>query len=186
MLTPTAGSLIELPRQWWIAHTKARFEKAFAWDMHRRGIGYFLPLAERVRRSGGRKRTMLIPLFPSYVFFNGDADARYSALATNRLCTVIPVTDQDKLVHELVGIEKAVMGNAQLDLYPFVVVGTRCRITAGPFAGLEGVVTRRDGVDRFVLQVSILGQGAVMEIDGDRLEPIEGRADRMTSCGSEF
>ena len=35
----------------------------------------------------------LMPLFPSYVFFSGDADARYRALATGRLCQVIRVAD---------------------------------------------------------------------------------------------
>src|SRR5687767_9709054 len=68
---------------WWVAHTKARCEKAFAADLLARRMAYFLPMLDRVSVSGGRKRHVLMPLFPSYVFFAGEAaDARYRALAT--------------------------------------------------------------------------------------------------------
>jgi ABC-type protease/lipase transport system fused ATPase/permease subunit len=38
---------------------------------------------------------------------------------------------------------------------------------------LEGIVIDRSKQARIVLQIDILGQGAVMEIDADLLEPIE-------------
>jgi len=171
-LSPQHASLAELPGRWWVGHTKSRFEKAFAWDLLRRGIGYFLPLVERLRVSGGRKRHVVAPLFPSYVFVCGDDEDRYTAMTTNRLCTTIEVPDQEKLVAELVAIERALSAKAALDLYAFAVAGQRCRITAGPFEGLEGVVVRRNGTARIVLYVGILAQGASMEIDADLLEPV--------------
>jgi len=63
ILTPEVQSLVELGGTWWVAHTKARFEKAFAWDMSNRGIGYFLPMREKIIFSGGRKRRVMAPLF---------------------------------------------------------------------------------------------------------------------------
>ena len=160
--------------QWWVAHTKARFEKAFAFDLVARRVPYFLPMIERVRVSGGRKRRAMMPLFGGYVFFCGTRDARYQALATDRLCQVIEVADQARLVRELSALRKALAGAARLDPHPFAVVGRRCRVTAGPFQGVEGVVLQHDAGSRgarLVLEVGILGQGAVMEIDADLLEP---------------
>jgi transcription antitermination factor NusG len=173
ILPPNVTSLRALRGQWWIAHTKARFEKAFAFDMLRRDTGYFLPLIERVKMSGGKKRRVMQPLFPSYVFFCGDAQDRYAALATNRLCRVIETIDQEGLLRELSGLELALTRKAVLDPYPFAVVGRRCRVREGPFEGIEGVVIERDGPARLVLQVKMLGQGASMEIDADLLEPVE-------------
>ena len=92
MRTPSTASVADMSGDWWVAHTKARFEKALAFDLIAKGIGYYLPMVERVKLSGGRKRRLLLPLFPSYVFFCGDSDARYAALATNRLCQAIAVT----------------------------------------------------------------------------------------------
>jgi len=36
ILSPGVDSLTELTGQWCVAHTRARFEKAFAWELHRR------------------------------------------------------------------------------------------------------------------------------------------------------
>jgi len=172
VVPPGTETVADFAGEWWVAHTKSRFEKAFAWDLWQRGISYFLPLIERVRMSGRRKRHVLAPLFPSYVFFCGDDENRYVAMTTNRLCQTLKVLDQETLIRELVAIEKALAGKAELDPYPFAAVGRRCRITAGPFQGLEGVVVQRNCIARLVLQVSMLGQGAALEIDADLLEAV--------------
>jgi transcription antitermination factor NusG len=173
ILPPYASAVRAMKGRWWIAHTKARFEKAFAFDLLRRETGYFLPLIERVKVSGGKKRRVMLPLFPSYVFFCGTAEDRYAALATNRLCRVIETIDQEGLLTELSALELALAGKAMLDPYPFAAVGKKCRVRNGPFEGIEGTVIERDGSARLVLQVKILGQGASMEIDADLLEPVE-------------
>ena len=173
ILSPQAVGISELSGQWWVGHTKARCEKAFAWDLIRCGIGYFLPMIERVRMSGGRKRRGLATLFPSYVFFCGTEEDRYAAMTTNRLCQTLEVPDQEGLVAELAAIEKALEGKAELDPYPFAAVGQPCRVRSGPFRGIEGIVVRRKTLARLVLQVSILGQGASLEVDADLLEPID-------------
>jgi transcriptional antiterminator RfaH len=158
---------------WWVGHTKARFEKAFAWDLHDRGIAYFIPMVARTRMSQGRKRTVVVPLFTSYVFFAGDEMARYQALSTDRLCQVIPVRDQTQLVSELHSLHLAIKGGVALDPYPFVAVGRRCRVTAGPLQGTEGIIVSCDKVARVVLQISMFGQGASLEIETDLLEPLD-------------
>ena len=83
------------------------------------------------------------------------------------------MVQQEHLKNELLGIEKAINGHAKMDLYPFAVQGRRCRVTAGPFQGLEGVVVHRTGAVRLILQVTMLHSGVALEIDIDLLEPIE-------------
>jgi transcriptional antiterminator RfaH len=172
-LLPGMSDISDAAGPWWVGHTRARFEKAFAADLLAESIAYFLPMRERLFVSGGRRRRGLVPLFPSYVFFSGDADARYRAVATGRLCQVIRVADQARLVGELTGLRRALDGRAPLEVYPHAVVGRRCRVTAGPFRGLEGKVVRCDGRTRIVLEVGILGRGAAMEIDASLLEPAD-------------
>ena len=177
MLSPEDGTLECLSGRWWVGHTKARQEKAFAWDLRKLGVAYFLPMIERLSYSGGRKRRGMNALFPSYVFFCGGDDARYRALVTGRLCQVILVPDQHKLLGELRNIELALRGNAALDPYPFAVVGRRCRVKAGPFLGIEGTVVERKSLSRLVLEVSLLGQAVVLQIDTDFLEGVDGAAE---------
>lgn len=159
--------------EWFVAHTKSRAEKALAHDLIALEIPYFLPMVPRITVSGGKKRKGLATLFPSYVFVCGNADARYVAMRTDRICQTIAVRQQEKFVTELVAIERALTAGIEMDLYSFADVGKRCRVKAGPLQGTEGVVIQRDGTTRFVLQVSMLGQGASLQIEGDLLEPVD-------------
>jgi hypothetical protein len=124
--------------------------------------------------SGGRKRHGLTPQFPSNLFFIGNEEHRAAALHTDLLCQVIAVRDQKQLTDELTALHRLISGGIKLELYPFATVGRRCRITKGPFEGMEGtVVERKDArVARLVLEVSMLGQGAAMEIEADLLEAV--------------
>jgi transcription antitermination factor NusG len=156
---------------WFVGHTKARSEKAFAWDLLHLGIDYFLPMVTKVTFSGGRKRRGLTPLFPSYVFFNGDREARARAFATDRICNAIEVTDVDRFVGEVSAIELALDHEQTIDIFPFAVVGRRVRVTAGPLAGVVGTIVRRDTVHHLVIEVRMLSQAAAMPIDAGLVEP---------------
>jgi transcription antitermination factor NusG len=172
ILTPHVSSLVELTGTWWVARTKSRYEKSFAWDLLSHGIGYFLPMREKIIFSGGRKRKVMMPLFPLYVFFCGNESDRYTALTTNRITQTIEVTDQQSLIEELAAIEKALLSKAVIDEYPQLPTGSNCRIKSGPMMGIEGVVVERNNEkSKMVLGVSILGQGALIEIHADLLEP---------------
>jgi len=173
LLSPSVESVADLPGRWWVAHTRARQEKALAWDLLGRGIGYFLPMSECVTYSGGRKRRVMRPLFTSYLFLCGQDSDRYAAMTTNRVFQMINVVDQANLVAELAALERALAGDAELAMCLLPEVGRRCRVTSGPFKDTEGVVIEHGKRARLVLSVSILGQGAAMEIDASLLQPID-------------
>ena len=136
------------------------------------GLNFYLPLIERVTFVRGRKLTSAVPLFPGYVFLAGNNEDGYAALTTRRVCQVIKVPDQTRLMEELEQIRSALSDGARLELYPHAVVGRRCRVVKGPFIGIEGMVTDRLGPGRLVMQVNIIGRGASLEIDADILEPV--------------
>jgi hypothetical protein len=173
MCPASIGGVAGLTEDWWVAHTRPRFEKAVAFDLLAKRIPYYLPLVAHDRVSGGRKRRSMLPLFPSYLFFCGDAGARYEALTTNRIVQVIPVKDRERFVGELTLIERALSRDARLQVYPSVAIGRRCRVAAGQFEGLEGMLVERDRQTILVLQLSMLGSGASLEIEARQLETIE-------------
>jgi len=170
ILGPNEDALGSQDGCWWVAHTKSRSEKAFAWDLHERHISYFLPMVERLTFSGGRRRRGMEPLFPSYVFFCGTAEQRSVALATQRLCQVIAVHDQNRLLNELSAVALALREPGTLARYPFIAVGRTCRVARGPLQGLQGVVVQCGRSTRLVLQVSILGQSVAVDIEAALLE----------------
>jgi len=77
------------------------------------------------------------------------------------------------LVDELAQIENALRTGVPLTPHKYVKVGQRCRIIAGPLAGLTGIVVRAGNTARLLLQVDILGQAAAVEIDIDLIELLD-------------
>lgn len=158
---------------WWVLHTRARHEKRVAEALDQHGVDYFMPLVPSKRTYGKRVVEFSVPLFPGYVFLSGDHDDVEVAWQTNRVANIIPVSDQARLTRELRQIHALITSGKPVDLYPGLRKGRRCRIVTGPLKGLEGVVTRRRNVSRFFVAVSFVGQSAVVEIDGARLEAAE-------------
>ncbi|HOJ74419.1 MAG TPA: transcription termination/antitermination NusG family protein [Phycisphaerae bacterium] len=172
-MSPACRSIRDLPGPWWVAHTRSRHEKALAVDLLAQQVPYFLPMVERTLVVRGRRFRGMLALFPGYVFFVGDASARYRALATSHVANVIPVVDQERFVNELAQIEQALVSPSGLDPFPYLKQGVRCRIKAGPLAGIQGIIVRRGGVTRLVLQIEMLGQAVATEIDPELLEPLD-------------
>jgi transcription antitermination factor NusG len=141
--------------------------------MKSRWPGTFLPLVEKATKRSGRTYRTLIPLFGGYLFFSGDDESRYKALTTNRIAQVIPVLDQAGLVYELSQIHKTLSSGVPLDPHPYLKLGDRCRVIAGPLCGVEGIFLKRKKQSKLVLQVEILGQAAAVEMDSAMIEPID-------------
>lgn len=173
VLEPPDAEIEQIRGLWWVAHCRPRQEKALARELASADVAYFLPLYEVRRTSRGRSWTARLPLFPGYLFFCGGETARLSALRTNRVVRLIPVPDQARLVSELSGIHRLIASGLGVDPYPGLSAGARCRVRSGPLQGAEGTVVRRRDKVRFVVHVTILGQGAAVEIDGGKLEALD-------------
>ena len=175
-----APAFADVPGDWFVAHTKARNEKAFAWDLVRRGVGHFLPMVEKTTFSGGRRRRGMQPVFGGYVFFVGSPEDRYAALSTGRLCQVIAVSDRPRFVAEIEQLRLALSASADLEFYPHLTVGRRVRVREGPMKGVVGTVVERKpgadnagGVATVVLSVTMLGVGAAVSVEPELLVPAE-------------
>jgi len=157
---------------WWVVHTKPRQEKALARDLLAAGCQYFAPMYQAVRRSKGRAWKATLPLFPGYLFLCGTGDDKLQALKTNRIANLLAVPNQAKLAEELAAIDLLLQSGLAVSSRNSLKKGTLCRIRTGPLADLQGHIERAKGKARFVVNVTILGQAAMVELDADLLEPI--------------
>lgn len=173
LVWPADTSIVEFSGTWWVAHTKARNEKAMAWQLANKQVPYFLPMSWKVSRKSGRTIRSLMPLFPGYVFFCGDQAERLEALKTNRTAAIIQVIDQERLVRELAPIETVLQLGKPVVPHDYLKVGQRCRVIAGPLIGTEGLILQTPKETRLVMQVEMLGQAASVEIDYDMVEKID-------------
>lgn len=173
LVWPEDRSIADFKGDWWVAHTKSRNEKALAVQLVKKDIPYFLPMHWKVSKSRGRTIRSLLPLFPGYLFFCGDDDARLEVLKTNRTANILLVDNQRRLIEELVPIETLLTLGKTVLPHDYVKVGQKCKVTAGPLMGTEGIVVETPKETRLVLQVDMLGQAASVEIATDMIEKID-------------
>lgn len=177
IIWPQGQSIADFKGLWWVAHTKSRNEKALAHDLTGKDISYFLPMSWRAHRHRGRTIRALLPLFGGYLFFCGDENQRVEVLRTNRVANILEVKNQEKLLTEMLQIEKAIISGADLTPHKFIKAGQRCKVTAGPLADLQGIIVKIKGTMRLVLQIDMLGQATSVEIDACMIEALdEGRS----------
>jgi transcription antitermination factor NusG len=152
---------------WYALQVRSRFEMSVAKQL--RGMGYeeFLPLYECRKRWSDRIKVVQAPLFPGYLFCRLDPQNRLPILKTPGVIQIVGYNRQPIPVDdaELESIQTLVTSGIPNEPWPFLKVGERVRIEAGPLRGLEGVLVEFKGNQRLILSVSLLQRSVAVEMD---------------------
>jgi len=160
--------------RWWALYTMSRREKDLMRRLRQMEISYYGPLIPFKNRSPqGRVRTSHVPLFPGYVFLQGDEDDRCQALTTKCISRVLPVEDGRALFADLAQVWRMIASDTPLSPEARLQAGMRVRIRNGSLAGVEGVVIQRRGQDRLLVSIDFLQQGASVSLDDFCVERID-------------
>ncbi len=159
-------------RRWWAVYTKPRQEKALARQLVSFQVPFYLPLVARDHLFRGRRVQSYVPLFGGYIFLFGDENERVKSLTTNRILTLLPVEDQEQLVHDLGQVARLIACNAPLTVEKRLSPGDVVRVKHGPMEGLQGTILSRRAQTRLLVSVRMLQQGVSIEIDDFMLEPV--------------
>jgi len=167
----------ELPTEyrearWYAAYTSANHEKRVALQLGQRSVEYFLPVYESVRHWKDRRVKLEMPLFPGYVFVRLALQDRLRVLQIPGLARLVgfdgtPTALPDE---EIEGLRKGLTSGVRVKPHPFLTVGKRVRVTAGPLAGMRGILVRRRKQTRFVVSVELIMRSVAVEIDEADLE----------------
>jgi transcription antitermination factor NusG len=162
---------------WFAVYTSARHEKSVCRHCEQRQLESFLPLYQaRHRWKNGCTVELDLPLFPNYVFVRMALRQRVSVLQVPGVLALVgPGGRPQALPPELIESLRSGLGRRRAEPHPYLVVGHRVRIKAGPLAGLEGVLFRKKDSLRVVITLSQILQSASVEVDAAEVEDL-GRA----------
>lgn len=153
--------------QWYIAYTYSKSERKVLRRIQDMGIECFLPLHTVKRKYSDRIKLVEVPLFSSYLFIRTtesvlpqltsiDGIARFLSFA-NEFATIR--TSEIDLIKKIVRVGKEVsVANGSFEK------GQRVMLNNGPFAGLEGVLLREKGKNRFIVSIEALNQTISIDI----------------------
>jgi transcriptional antiterminator RfaH len=136
-------------------------------------IEHYLPIRQETKIYQRRKVTVEKPVFPGYVFVSFDREGRLALLKTNNIVRIIETQDEQRLVHEIEQIQKALAVDVTLGAVAALKKGRYVRITGGPFMGIEGCIQDLKGSAKVLLNVDMIGRAVAVEVDRDFLELME-------------
>ena len=156
-------------RVWTPVHTRPRCEKKFMTWCEKFSITAYLPLRIKAKTIGKKVYKSFIPMFPGYTFAWLNSESKHKINQTNTVVSFIDLNrpQEESLVRDLRGI--VLMEHMQeldeLEVSPEITVGKEVKIKSGPLRGLFGIVQKRKGVHRVVVNVEMISQSVSMEID---------------------
>lgn len=179
------GGEVKLP--WFALQVRARQEAGVGEQLKGQGYERFLPFYKVRKRWSDRIKEMEAPLFPGYLFCRFNPHDRLPILKTPGVIQIVgfnkipAAVDED----EIFSIQRLVASGVQHHPCPFLAVGDRVRISAGPLLGLEGLLTDIKGSHRLVLSVSLLQRSVAVEIDSAFITPLaRSKAKQAGKVGS--
>jgi transcription antitermination factor NusG len=175
-LPPSYGAAVATP-QWYAVQTRPRHEKWVAMELRLRAFEEFLPLHRcRNRWRNGVTASVELPLFPCYLFVRVLQCERLRLLqlpgvigfAVNSAHPTALAEDEIEALRTLSTICRA-------EPHPFLKVGDRVRIVAGPLNGMEGILVRRKHELRVVLSLDSILRSVAVEVSELDIESLPRR-----------
>jgi transcription antitermination factor NusG len=70
------------------------------------------------------------------------------------------------------GIRRFLESNLAVDPCPYIKIGRRVEVIAGPLKGVQGTLVQKRGRFRLVIQVDLIRQAVAVEIDASDVRPV--------------
>jgi transcription antitermination factor NusG len=173
--------------RWYAAYTRANHEKRVREQLGLRSVESYLPVYEAMRRWKDRRTRLQLPLFPGYVFVHIALAERLRVLEVPSVVRLVgfnahPVPLPDAEIERL---KTGLAGGVRVEPHPFLTVGRRMRIKAGPLEGLEGILVRRKGRLRLVLSIELIRRSMVVDVDAEDVQPLT-HGINLATCPCDF
>jgi transcription antitermination factor NusG len=141
--------------------------------LREQGFHSFVPSCERVRKWSDRLRRAQVALFPGYVFCSFDLRDRVAIVKTPGVSEIVGIGRQPVAIDpaELAAVRLLMRAGVDCQPWPYLQVGKRVRVCAGPLAGLEGIVLAAKHAHRVVISVTLLQRSVATVVDPGWLEP---------------
>lgn len=159
---------------WLVAYTLPKTEKKVNEKLQHMGIKTVLPLVEKIQVWSDRKKKVMFPLFPNYIFLQTSLAQRFKPLQLRELVRYISIGGQVVQVREkeMEMIQKAAIGSSgdiEVLNEKFSQKGLPVKVVKGPLAGLRGVVEHSRGKQKLLININSLQQVISLEVSADML-----------------
>jgi len=141
-------------------------------QLGQRSLEHFLPLYDSVRRWKDRRMLLQLPLFPGYVFAHFALRDRLQVLQIPGVAKLVSFNGLPAALpqQEIEALRASLESGLRAEPHPYLKVGRRARVKAGPLRGMQGILVRRKNRSRFVISLDLIMRSVAVEVDALELE----------------
>ncbi len=158
---------------WWHAvYTKPRWEKKVAALLEAKGIEYYCPLNKVVRQWSDRKKTVLEPLFKSYVFIQVPDEKKWEVLNVNGIINYVTWLGKPAKIKEseIATIRKFLKEFSSVEVVDGPLeINSRVKVKQGALMNYHGILLQISG-NRASVKIESMGLQLTTLIDKKNLE----------------
>ncbi len=159
---------------WYAVHTRSRHEDRACLGLLQKSFHAFLPKIEVWSKRKDRRKKIMIPMFPGYLFV--ELPLLNNEIKVDVLKTLgvvrnlgkpqgsepIPIPDATSAA-----IQRIVRSKVEVQQFQYPRVGEPARIIDGPFKGVEGLVLKTDyAKELFVVGIELLQRSVAIKLEG--------------------
>lgn len=174
MRTNHAPGQEEEPRKWHIAYTFPKAERKALKRLEFLGVTSFLPMHQVIRNWSDRKKKLVVPVFPNYIFIYTNARERYGTLQVKELVRYITFDGKPAIVPDTLINTFRKMLQGEVEVWEETSYeGMPIKVTDGLFSGAEGVLVRKNSKSRLVIQIEALRRTVSVDISASSVMPLQ-------------
>jgi transcription antitermination factor NusG len=169
--------------RWYALYLRSRYEKKVHTELQKKKVETFLPLIEEMHTWSDRKKKIQEPLFRGYIFIKSDLQNKSSILITDGVVRFVGLNNKPSSIPDLQidWLRRIVNESIEMRLERYLSIGERVRVVAGPLIGVEGIVTRLQGVSRVVVSIAAIEQSVSMQMPANYLEVIHTNKEKCST-----
>lgn len=159
-------------KNWYAVYTIVRHEKAVNSALLEKDIETFLPLREVISQWKDRKKKVLLPLFPGYLFINSNLEDRLTILNTPGIVRILGVTGSPIPIpdEQVEAIKKLIESRLPYDPYPYYNEGKMVMVVNGPLQGVVGRILQKRTSNKLILSVDLIKRSVSVEVQAEDVE----------------
>jgi len=164
----------QLRDRWYALYVRSNFERTVEHCLKGKGYQAFSPFYQTWRKRTDRTKKLDLPLFPSYVFCNFNANERLPIVTTPGVVTIVGGGNIPEPIElsEIHSLQLVAESGRPVYPWPFLNPGQRIRIEAGPLAGSEGTLVKVKDEFRLVVSITLLQRSMAVVVDQDMVRPL--------------
>jgi transcription antitermination factor NusG len=168
--------------RWYALYLRSRYEKKVHTELQKKNVESFLPLVEELHTWSDRKKKIQEPLFRGYIFIKSDLQNKSSILMTDGVVRFVGLNNKPSSIPDLQidWLRRIVNESIEMRLERYLSIGERVRVVVGPLKGVEGIVTRLQGVSRVVVSIAAIEQSVSMQMPANYLEVIHTNKEKCS------